>query len=118
MHNFGQPPAPRTRNNLMESRPRFSPVWRSWRRIWDNDHLSPGISCSPMTLSATLPLRSIDEVEHELDDFSSIDDVRALESEVKPVEHDLDCLSKRDGADDIDFNFRYSSSKPSSVGHF
>ena len=45
MHNFGQPPAPRTRNNLMESRPCFStcPIGGAGGAYWVKAPLQPGL---------------------------------------------------------------------------
>ena len=59
MHNFGQPPAPRTRNNLMESRPRFSPVWRSWRRIWSQR--PPSIQVYKVQSASVTARRPVDD---------------------------------------------------------
>ena len=69
MHNFGQPPAPRTRNNLMESRPRFSPVWRSWRRIWSQRPPQSRYKLQPY-------FSSIDEPSQQdgVGDFCTVDD--------------------------------------------
>ena len=85
---------------LIGSRPHFSPVWRSWRRIWSQR--PPSIQVYKVQSASVTARRTVDD---DLDNFGNYFYYNDFYSDVRPfeVKHDFD-FCKLGGAETVNYD--------------